>query len=136
MNEREFFTQALLSSHSILMAELMPVALPDNDDELDAEVVPVAEKTALIAALYATELTIRWRTCMAAPEEMDGESSDIPSSTDNLTKPPPESPSSEPGLLSRKCRGKPEAYSRIDASTENQGFDWKVMRLSTTVPVE
>jgi hypothetical protein len=31
---------------------------------------------------------------MAAHEEMDGESPDIPSSTDNLTKPPPEGPSS------------------------------------------
>jgi hypothetical protein len=39
MNEREFFTQALLSSHSVLMAELKPVAFPDDDDELDAEVV-------------------------------------------------------------------------------------------------
>jgi hypothetical protein len=38
---------------------LKPVAFPDDDDELDEEVVLVAEKTALIAALYATELTLR-----------------------------------------------------------------------------
>jgi hypothetical protein len=89
MNEREFFTQALLSSHRVLMAELMPVALPDDDEELDAEVVPVAEKTARLAALYATELTLRWRTRMELSEEMDGESS----STQNLTKPPEGPPS-------------------------------------------
>lgn len=87
MNEREFFTEALLSSHSVLMAELMPVALPDGDEELNGTVVPVAEKAARIAALYATQLTLRWRTCMKLSEM-------APSSTQDLTNPAPDVPPS------------------------------------------
>ena len=60
MNEREFFTQALLSSHNVLLSEVLPGDLPDDVEQLEAEVVPIAEKTAKVAALYAAELTTRW----------------------------------------------------------------------------
>ena len=76
------------------MAEVLADKLPDEVEQLEVEVVPVAEKTAKIAALYAAELTARWLLCMEAHEEMDQESPGIPSSTRNLTKPAPEVPSS------------------------------------------
>ena len=89
MNQREFFTQALLSSHNVLLAEVLPGDLPDDVEQLEADVVPIAEKTAKVAALYAAELTTRWLMCMESYKEMDEESPDVPS-TRNLTKPAPE----------------------------------------------
>jgi hypothetical protein len=56
MNEREFFTEALLSSHSVLMPELMPVSLVDDDELAAVQVMPAAEKTARLAALTRRSL--------------------------------------------------------------------------------
>jgi hypothetical protein len=75
----------------------MEATLPDEllvDDEKD-EIGPLAEKVAIVAALYATELTVRWRGCMESNEEFDQERDpDAFPSTKNLTKPPLDTPPS------------------------------------------
>jgi hypothetical protein len=93
MNSRDFFTAALLSCHKVLMEATLPANLPDNDDELDNEIVPIAEKAAKIAALYAAELQMRWQACMAIDEKIDRADPDALPSTKNLTKPDIPSPS-------------------------------------------
>jgi hypothetical protein len=59
MNTREFLTQALLSSHKVLMEAALPEDLPGDDELLDSEIRPIAEKIAIVATIYATELTAR-----------------------------------------------------------------------------
>jgi hypothetical protein len=44
MNSREFLTQALLSCHQVLMEAALPDDLPDDDELLDSEIRPIAEK--------------------------------------------------------------------------------------------
>ena len=41
MNSREFFTQALLSCHKVLMEATLPDDLPDDDESSESEVVPI-----------------------------------------------------------------------------------------------
>ncbi len=78
-----------IDARRALVLPLPDRPLSDDDEELAAvQVLPVAEKTARLAALYATELILRWRTSMELSEKM------APSSTRNLTKPPPEGPPS------------------------------------------
>jgi hypothetical protein len=93
MNSREFLTQALLSCHRVLMDAALPDDLPDDDELLDSEIRPIAEKIAIVATIYATELASRWQLCMDVQDRQDRESVGIPS-TENLTKPPPEVPPS------------------------------------------
>jgi hypothetical protein len=90
MNSREFFTHALLSCHKVLMEATLPDDLPDDEDELEEEVLPLAEKVSKIAAFYATELTSRWQGCIELYAKLDQEDQEATPSTKNLTKPPPD----------------------------------------------
>jgi len=94
MNSREFFTQALLSCHKVLMEATLPDGLPDDDDELDEEITPIAAQVSKIAVLYANELTLRWKVCMKFEAQHDDEDQESNPSTKNLTKPPPNMPQS------------------------------------------
>ena len=94
MNSREFFTQALLSCHKVLMEATLPDGLPDDDDELDEEITPIAAQVSKIAVLYANELTILWKARMEVEAQRDEEDQEATPSTKNLTKPPPDVPPS------------------------------------------
>jgi hypothetical protein len=76
------------------MEATLPDELPDDDESLDSEIVPIAERAAKVAAVYANELTTRWRTNMEISDELDREDPDFPSTTKNLTKPPTDTPAS------------------------------------------
>ena len=94
MNSREFFTHALLSCHKVLMQATLPEDFPDEDDELDEEIMPIAAQVSKIAVLYANELTIRWKARMEVEAERDEEDQEENPSTMDLTKPPPDMPPS------------------------------------------
>ena len=94
MNSREFFTHALLSCHKVLTEATLPDDLPDDDDELDEEIMPIAAQVSKIAVLYANELTIRWKARMEVEAQRDEEDHEATPSTKNLTKPPPDMPPS------------------------------------------
>jgi hypothetical protein len=94
MNSREFFTQALLSCHKVLMEGTLPDDFLDDDDFLEEDLRPLAEQIARIATVYATELAARWETCIQVQERQDQENPDIRRSTENLTRPPPDPPPS------------------------------------------
>jgi hypothetical protein len=94
MNTREVLTQALLSSHKVLMEAALPEDLPGDDELLDSEIRPIAEKIAIVATIYATELTARWQVCMDVQDWQDQDVDGLPS-TQNLTKPPPDVPPSK-----------------------------------------
>jgi hypothetical protein len=101
MNSREFFTHALLSCHKVLMDAMLPDDLPDDDDDLDEEILPIAEKVSKIASLYATELTIRWEGCLDLYAQVDREDQTKKApSTRNLTNPPLDIPPSTPDIPS------------------------------------
>ena len=94
MNSREFFTHALLSCHKVLMEATLPEDLPDEDDELDEEIMPIAAQVSKIAVLYSNELTIRWKARMEVEAQRDEEDQEANPSFKNLTKPPPDMPPS------------------------------------------
>ena len=75
------------------MEAALPDDLPAEDELLDSEIRPIAEKIAIVATIYAAELASQWQLCMEVQDRRDRESVDIPS-PENLTKPPPEVPPS------------------------------------------
>ena len=76
------------------MEATLPDDLPDDDDELDEEILPIAAQVSKIAVLYANELTIRWKERMEVEARRDEEDQEATPSTKNLTKPTPDMPPS------------------------------------------
>lgn len=75
------------------MEASLPDDLPADDEQLNSEIRPIAEKIAIVATIYATELTARWQVCMDVQDRQDQDADVLPS-TQNLTKPTPEIPPS------------------------------------------
>jgi hypothetical protein len=87
LNSREFLTQALLSSHRVILDKLLAdVDITEANEDVHQE---LSEQAAGIADTYAGTLMLQWRSLMGFSEHCDREHLEEgeESSTENLTRP-------------------------------------------------